>query len=84
MPQAVTSWWALTPGFARICAGLALVCSVCGCHDACASLAERTCARAGQKSELCRKLQAVAAAPTGADLEACKAGNAFAEELEKR
>lgn len=64
-------------------AGLALT-VLAGCNDPCATLADRTCARTGQADALCKKLRTVALAPKAADLQACEAGNAFADELEKR
>jgi len=69
--------------FRFLLAGLGLT-VLAGCNDPCAKLAERTCARTGQADALCKKLKAVAAAPKSADLQACEAGNAFADELERR
>lgn len=63
-------WWAL------------LV--VAGCANPCADLAEKACARAGASSEVCKQVQEVAKSPTEADLQACRAGVAFALQLEKR
>jgi hypothetical protein len=54
-----------------------------GCEGACASLADRTCARVGEADALCKRLRAVAASPQGADQQACETGNAFIDELEK-
>ncbi len=62
--------------------GLCLV-GLAGCSDPCVKLADRTCARTGQADALCKKLRAVAQAPKAVDLQACEAGNAFADELEK-
>jgi hypothetical protein len=55
-----------------------------GCDGACASLANRTCARVGESDGLCKRLRAVAASPQAADPQACETGNAFIDELEKR
>lgn len=55
-----------------------------GCANPCADLAERTCKRTGAGDPLCTKLQAVAQSPTADEVEQCKAGNAFVDELERR
>jgi hypothetical protein len=47
-------------------------------------LAERTCKRAGEADPLCQRLRKVAAQPTAQDNDACRAGHAFIDEMEKR
>jgi len=54
------------------------------CTDPCADLAERTCARGGHATAVCKKLQAIAAAPQAGDKQACAAGVAFVDELERQ
>lgn len=61
-------------------AGLA---ATAGCQRPCQDLAEKTCARAGAGAPVCRKLRAVSADPSARDLQDCRAGLTFAEELEK-
>lgn len=63
-----------------VCAGLILS----GCADPCTELADKTCARAGANSDVCKQVQEVARQPTHADQQACRAGVAFAVQLEKR
>jgi hypothetical protein len=58
--------------------------ALAACTSPCSSLAERTCARAGQASALCKQVQEVAASPTEADEQACSAGLTFVDQLEKR
>lgn len=70
--------WTLT----LLCSGAGLLLS--GCADPCAELADKACTRAGNDSEVCKQVQAVARQPTHADQEACRAGVAFALQLEKR
>lgn len=54
------------------------------CSSPCGDLAERTCKRAGEADPLCQRLRKTAAQPTAQDNEACRAGHAFIDELEKR
>jgi hypothetical protein len=63
---------------------LLAVAALSACTSPCSSLAERTCARAGQASALCKQVQEVAASPTEADEHACSAGLTFVDQLEKR
>lgn len=55
-----------------------------GCNSPCTDLAERTCKRAGEADPLCQRLRKVAAQPSAQDNEACRAGHAFIDEMEKR
>ncbi len=54
------------------------------CNAPCTDLAERTCKRAGEADPLCQRLRKVAAQPSAQDNEACRAGHAFIDEMEKR
>lgn len=54
------------------------------CGSPCADLADRTCKRAGDADPVCQRLRQVAAQPSAQDIEACRAGQAFMDEMEKR
>lgn len=54
------------------------------CNSPCVDLADRTCKRAGEADPLCQRLRKVAAQPTAQDNEACSAGHAFIDQMEKR
>lgn len=69
------------PSILRLAAVAALLSA---CSSPCGDLAERACKRAGEADPLCQHLRKVAAHPTAQDEEACRAGQAFADELEKR
>lgn len=55
-----------------------------GCSAPCGDLAERVCARAGEQDPLCQRLRATAQHPRVGEVEACKAGLAYIDELERR
>lgn len=71
-------------GVVHLILSAALATALVACTDPCASLARRTCARGGQSSAVCKQLSAIAAAPQSGDRQACEAGVAFIDELEKR
>ena len=58
-------------------------CSTAGCSDPCRELADRTCERVGRFDPLCARLQSIAADPRAGDERACRAGNAFVDELRR-
>ena len=68
----------------RLALPVAFAAALVSCTDPCTSLASRTCARGGRSSAVCKQLQAIAAAPQAGDRQACEAGVAFIDELEKR
>lgn len=55
-----------------------------GCSTPCVELADRTCKRAGDTDSTCKQLRAVAQHPSEQDLQACRAGQAFLDDMEKR
>ena len=63
---------------------VALLAVLMGCTSPCADLAERTCQRAGETDPVCLRLRTVAQQPTDQDLQACRAGQAFIYEMERR
>ncbi|GEM_PF-1350284 len=61
----------------------AIAISTVGCSDPCGQLAARTCKRVGNEDPLCAKLQRIATDPRPGDRKACRAGNAFVDELQR-
>lgn len=55
-----------------------------GCTSPCAELAERTCKRAGDSDAACQRLRVLAQQPSEQDLHACRAGQAFLDDMERR
>jgi hypothetical protein len=53
------------------------------CQGPCDDVAERTCAKTGERDGLCLQLRKVAAAPNDRDRESCRAGKVFLDQLEK-
>jgi hypothetical protein len=70
-------------GFKGVKIPMAILISIaaCACNTPCDDVAAQICARTGDNDLACAAMRKHAAAPTAADLQACKAGVAFAHEL---
>lgn len=73
-----------TAQLAVVVVALGSLAALAGCGSPCAELAERTCQRAGEADPACQQLRSVAQRPSEQDLQACRAGHAFLDEMERR